>query len=59
MAKFILKNYTPDQYYWILQANNGNNICWCEGYTTKQSAKDAIAFVKANAASAPIVDQTK
>jgi hypothetical protein len=55
MAKFEIRRNTNDEYYWRLIANNGQIICWSEGYTRKQNAEDSIAFVKANAANAPIV----
>lgn len=54
MAKFKIflgRDYT---YYWHLIANNGEKVCWAEGYTTKQGARDSIEFTKKNGPNAPI-----
>jgi uncharacterized protein YegP (UPF0339 family) len=37
---------------------NAEVIFWTEGYTSKQSAKNAIESIKDNGPSAPIVDET-
>jgi uncharacterized protein YegP (UPF0339 family) len=41
-----------------LKAGNGEVIASSESYTTKDSAKNGIASVKANAADADVVDLT-
>ncbi len=58
MAKFQLYKNIKWEYYWHLRANNGNKICWSEGYTTKQSAKESIEFTQINAKDSPIEDNT-
>lgn len=39
-----------------LVGGNGELVFWTEVYSTKQSAQRAAAWVKANAAGAPILD---
>jgi uncharacterized protein YegP (UPF0339 family) len=46
------------KYRFVLKAPNGEIIATSETYTTKAAAKDGIASVKANAASAKIEDVT-
>lgn len=58
MAKFHIHKNNKEEYYWYLQAKNGNKICWSEWYTTKQSAKESIEFTKLNAKDSPIEDHT-
>ncbi|MCA3605736.1 MAG: DUF1508 domain-containing protein [Methylobacterium sp.] len=45
-------------HYWRLKATNGEILCHSEVYTTKQSAQNGIAAVKAIAATAPVYDRT-
>jgi uncharacterized protein YegP (UPF0339 family) len=42
-----------------LRAANGRIVCWTEGYSSKQGAKDAIDFVKIHGAKAPVRDLTR
>lgn len=58
MAKFHIHKNTKWEYYWYLQANNWNKICWSEGYSTKQSVKESIEFTQVNAKESPIQDNT-
>lgn len=45
----IFKSTANNQYYYHLRAVNGEMILSGEGYTTKESCKNGIASVKANA----------
>lgn len=49
MAKWQIFKDSKGEYRARLKSNNGQTIVWTEGYVAKQSAKDAIDFVKANA----------
>jgi uncharacterized protein len=57
-GKFAIKKGKSGQYHFVLKAGNGEIIATSEEYTTKAAAKNGIASVKANAASAPIDDET-
>ena len=57
-AKFVIKKSSNGQYKFDLKAGNGEIIASSELYTTKSSAKNGIDSVKANAASAEVVDET-
>ena len=48
-AKFDLKKTSDAQYHFVLKAANGEVILSSETYTTKQSAKNGIDSVRANA----------
>lgn len=60
-AKFVLwQSSKDDKWYWHLKSTgNGEIVCWAEGYTTKQSAKDAINWVYNNAGDATLEDLSK
>src|SRR5258706_7540955 len=45
----IFKSSANNQYYYRLRAKNGEQVLSSEGYTTKDSCKNAIASVKINA----------
>jgi len=51
MAKFELYP-SGSEWRWRFKANNGEIICWAEGYSSKQNAENSIAFVKKYAAGA-------
>jgi len=58
-VKFVIKKSPSSGQYWFrIVASNGQVLASSEQYVAKQSAKDAIASVKANAASATIEDET-
>ena len=46
--KFKIQRSTDDQFYWNLQAKNGEVILTSERYTTKQSCKTGIESSKRN-----------
>lgn len=48
-GKFILKKASNGEYYFRLQAGNGETILSSERYSTKASAENGIASVKENA----------
>ncbi len=48
-GKFLLKKSTDGQFFFRLQAGNGEPILRSEMYTTKASAEAGIASVKTNA----------
>ncbi|QCR40297.1 hypothetical protein C1N74_07600 [Microbacterium sp. SGAir0570] len=57
MALFNLyKTSDKTQFYWTLEADNGEVVATSETYTTKQAAKDGIASVKRIAPNATIID---
>lgn len=60
MATFKIKKDTADNYYWILKSDANQKIIAksSESYEAKQGAKDSIAWVKANAEKAGVVDAT-
>ena len=58
MAKWHIYKDRAGEFRARLVANNGQNIVWSEGYTAKADARKAIEFVKTNAASAPVQDDT-
>jgi uncharacterized protein YegP (UPF0339 family) len=57
-GKFVIKKNSGGQYHFVLKAANGEVIATSETYTTKDSAKDGIESVKANAPTAEIVDES-
>ena len=54
--KFQVFQGKDAQWYFHLQAANGEIICQSEGYTTKYSCEHGIKSVKENAPIAPIED---
>ena len=56
-GKFVLKK-VKSGYHFVLKASNGETIAQSEVYASKASAKNGIASVKKNAASATVDDQT-
>jgi len=43
-------------YRWRLKGGNGEIVASGESYTTKANAQNAVAWVRANAAAAPVRD---
>ena len=59
MSKFIIKKSSNGwQYYWNLQAPNGEVIATSEMYNSKVAAEHGIASVKIYASLASIEDAT-
>ncbi|EPD3668490.1 YegP family protein [Serratia marcescens] len=61
MGFYVIKKsekQTPQPYYFVLHANNGQAIAISEMYATKQGAKDGIASVQLNAPTTDIRDET-
>jgi uncharacterized protein len=56
--KFAIYKSSNDQYYFNIEASNGQTLCTSETYVAKQSAKNAIQSIKANAQYATIEDNT-
>ncbi len=56
--KFVIFKGENDQFYFHLQAVNGETVCQSEGYTEKASAKNGIEAIKRDAPAAPIDDRT-
>lgn len=46
-------------FHWRFVSSNGRNICWSEGYSSKQNALESIRIVQNNSDSSDIEDQTK
>lgn len=44
--KYVLRRSTNWQYYWVLQAANGEPLIKSEMYTTKEACKNGIASSK-------------
>lgn len=60
MAYFKLYQDNADEYRWSLRGANHEIVAVAsEGYSTKSGAKNAIQWVKANAAKASVKDETK
>jgi len=57
-VKFEIRNASGGQYYWRIVASNGQVLATSETYVSKSGCQNAIDTVKANAASAPVYDQT-
>ena len=58
MGTFVLGKQTDGQFYWKLNAENGETLCLSEGYTTKQNAINGIESCRRNAPNADIDAQT-
>lgn len=61
MGYYVIKKsdkQTPQPYYFVLHANNGQPIAISEMYATKQGAKDGIASVQLNGPTKDIRDET-
>lgn len=54
----IFKSSRNSQFYFNFIAPNNQIMAQSEGYISKQSAKDAIATIKAYAGSAKVYDDT-
>ena len=57
-AKFEISKDHAGKYRFHLKAANGEIIAASQGYETKANAEKGIESIKANAASAPVVDLT-
>jgi len=49
MSTFVLGKRTDGQFYWKLNAANGETLCVSGGYTTKQNAINGIESCRINA----------
>jgi uncharacterized protein YegP (UPF0339 family) len=56
--KFVLFKGEDGQFYFHLQAVNGEIVSQSEGYTEKASAKNGIEAIKRDAPAAPIDDRS-
>lgn len=56
MVKFEIYKDQNGGWSWRLRAANGEIVCWGESYTLKQGAANAVNWVKANAAYAPVYE---
>lgn len=57
MARFnLFQGSSNKQWYFNLQADNGEKVCQSEGYSSKDAAKKGIDAVKRLAPSAVVVD---
>ncbi len=55
MATFKIYSDRAGEYRWTLRSANGKTVAdSAEGYTSRQGARDGVAFVKANAATANV-----
>jgi uncharacterized protein len=57
MGKFVTKTGKDGQFYFNLQADNGQIILSSEGYTTKAACQNGIESVKKNAGESDNYDQ--
>jgi uncharacterized protein YegP (UPF0339 family) len=55
--KFKIKS-SGDQFYLVLQANNGETLGHTENYTRKETAEHCAEILKAQAGEAQILDET-
>ena len=58
-SKFIIRKSEDNQFYFVLEATNGEVIATSEMYTTKDSCLNGIDSVRRNAPIAVLDDQTK
>ena len=60
MARYIIRKDNQDNYYWVLRSDeNYKTVAMSsESYESKQGTKDSIAWVRANAATVTIDDDT-
>ena len=58
MGTLVLGKQTDGQFYWKLNASNGETLCVSEGYTTKQNSINCIESCRRNAPDADLYDQT-
>jgi uncharacterized protein YegP (UPF0339 family) len=59
MANFVIKKNASRQYWWRLVSSNGRIIAdSAETYQHKSDARAMIDWIKANASSTPVSDQT-
>jgi len=56
--KYIIRRATNSQYYWVLNASNGQVLITSETYTTKDSCKGGIASSKINVYDSNFVRKT-
>lgn len=54
MPHFEVYRGSDYNYYWRLRAANGQIVCWSEGYSSLQAARDSVAWVKYNCPGARI-----
>jgi hypothetical protein len=57
--KFLIEDAANGKYYWKIVAANGQTLATSETYYNKADARSACQSVKTNAATAPIVDNTR
>ena len=55
-GRFVLKQNTHSEWYFVLKAGNGEIIATSETYTTKAAAKKGINSVRMNAPFAKLVE---
>ena len=54
MIRFEIKKNLKGEHYWVLEAGNGEIVCWSEGYSSYTNAYNSANWVKINAPHAPI-----
>ncbi len=54
MPKFEIYIGQDGWYHWRLKASNGQIVCWSEGYTSKEAAKNSVAWVVRNSSRAQV-----
>ena len=57
-GKFVISKDKKGEFRFVLKAGNGEIIAQSEGYSAKSSALKGIESVRANAASATVVDES-
>ena len=57
--RFEIDSYGSSQFMARFRASNGEIMVWSEGYTAKHNAKNCAESVKANCATAEIIDETQ
>ena len=56
MVRFEIYKDRAGEFRWRFVAANNREVCWSEGYSTKQGAIDSVYWVKSWASSAPVHD---
>ena len=58
MVRYEIFRDRAGEFRWRLVAANNREVCWSEGYSTKQGAVDSVDWVKSWAFMAPVNDLT-
>lgn len=59
MARYVIKQDSSNEYYWVFKADNGEVISRStDGYILKSDCEDSIDIMKNEGSNASVVDVT-